>query len=74
MDNEFIGAIKIKDGLFIGDEYAAQVYFLPFTFSFTPSWTYLTLFLYRTWSLLSLIKLLTLSTVLEDNWLTTGSP
>lgn len=25
MDNEFIGAIKIKDGLFIGDEYAAQV-------------------------------------------------
>lgn len=23
------GAIKIKDGLFIGDEFAAQVYFFP---------------------------------------------
>ena len=25
MDCEMIGAIKIKDGLFIGDEYASQV-------------------------------------------------
>ena len=25
MEDDFVGAIKIKDGLFIGDEYAAQV-------------------------------------------------
>jgi hypothetical protein len=25
MDFEIVGAIKIKDGLFLGDEYAAQV-------------------------------------------------
>ncbi len=25
MDDDMIGAIKIKDGLFIGDEFAAQV-------------------------------------------------
>ena len=25
MDSEIVGAIKIKDGLFIGDEFAAQV-------------------------------------------------
>ena len=25
MENEMIGAIKIKDGLFIGDEYASTV-------------------------------------------------
>jgi hypothetical protein len=25
MDYDMIGAIKIKDGLFIGDEFAAQV-------------------------------------------------
>lgn len=25
-DNQIIGAIKIKDGLFIGDEFASQVY------------------------------------------------
>ena len=25
MDYDIIGAIKIKDGLFLGDEYAAQV-------------------------------------------------
>ena len=29
MDVEVVGAIKIKDGLFIGDEFAAQVIFLP---------------------------------------------
>lgn len=28
MEGEIIGAIKIKDGLFIGDEYAAKV--IPF--------------------------------------------
>jgi len=27
MEDDFVGAIKIKDGLFIGDEYAAQVLF-----------------------------------------------
>ena len=27
MDYDIIGAIKIKDGLFLGDEYAAQVHF-----------------------------------------------
>jgi hypothetical protein len=26
MDNEIVGAIKIKDGLFMGDEFAAQVF------------------------------------------------
>jgi len=26
MDTDIIGAIKIKDGLFVGDEYAAQVF------------------------------------------------
>jgi hypothetical protein len=26
MDQEVVGAIKIKDGLFIGDEFAAQVF------------------------------------------------
>ena len=25
MESEIVGAIKIKDGLFIGDEFAAQV-------------------------------------------------
>jgi len=25
MDYDIIGAVKIKDGLFLGDEYAAQV-------------------------------------------------
>jgi len=25
MENQIIGAIKIKDGLFIGDEFAAKV-------------------------------------------------
>ena len=25
MDDDFMGAIKIKDGLFIGDEFSAQV-------------------------------------------------
>jgi len=25
MTNEILGAVKIKDGLFIGDQYAAQV-------------------------------------------------
>ena len=25
-ENDMIGAIKIKDGLFIGDEFAAQVF------------------------------------------------
>jgi len=24
-DQDFVGAIKIKDGLFVGDEFAAQV-------------------------------------------------
>ena len=28
MPEDMIGAIKIKDGLFIGDEFAAQVSFL----------------------------------------------
>lgn len=26
MESEIVGAIKIKDGLFIGDEFAAQVF------------------------------------------------
>ena len=31
MEEDMIGAIKIKDGLFIGDEFAAQVkYFYAF--------------------------------------------
>jgi len=47
MENEFIGAIKIKDGLFIGDEFAAQVC-LFFKFPLSPT--------------LSLFKLLTFST------------
>ncbi len=29
MENEIVGAIKIKDGLFMGDEFAAQVIPLP---------------------------------------------
>jgi len=35
MEDDFVGAIKIKDGLFIGDEYAAQVntLFLPLSHS-----------------------------------------
>ena len=36
MENEFIGAIKIKDGLFIGDEFAAQVH-IPFPFPNSPT-------------------------------------
>jgi hypothetical protein len=28
--DDMIGAIKIKDGLFIGDEFAAQVIFFPY--------------------------------------------
>jgi len=28
MEYDIIGAIKIKDGLFLGDEYAAQVWLL----------------------------------------------
>lgn len=28
MEGEIVGAIKIKDGLFIGDEFAAQVFLL----------------------------------------------
>lgn len=27
-DQDIIGAIKIKDGLFVGDEFAAQVIFI----------------------------------------------
>jgi len=27
METEVVGAIKIKDGLFIGDEFAAQAFF-----------------------------------------------
>jgi len=26
MPDDMIGAIKVKDGLFVGDEFAAQVY------------------------------------------------
>jgi hypothetical protein len=26
MDMEVVGAVKVKDGLFMGDEYSAQVY------------------------------------------------
>jgi len=26
MEGEVVGAIKIKDGLFVGDEFAAQVF------------------------------------------------
>ena len=28
-ETDIIGAVKIKDGLFIGDEYAAQVHLQP---------------------------------------------
>jgi hypothetical protein len=28
MDMEIVGAIKIKDGLFIGDEFSAQVHYV----------------------------------------------
>ena len=31
MDAEVVGAIKIKDGLFVGDEFAAQVFEFQFT-------------------------------------------
>lgn len=34
MDLQIIGAIKIKDGLFIGDQFAAQVSIHFFTLSF----------------------------------------
>ena len=27
MESDLVGAIKIKDGLFAGDEFAAQVFF-----------------------------------------------
>ena len=28
VDDELVGAIKIKDGLFLGDEFAAQVTYI----------------------------------------------
>ena len=38
MEEDMIGAIKIKDAFFIGDEYAAQVhYFFPITLSMKNS-------------------------------------
>ena len=49
MDYDMIGAIKIKDGLFIGDEFAAQVsYKRPYN----------EMGKYRIWSSLLLTKLL----------------
>ena len=33
-DDDFMGAIKIKDGLFIGDEFSAQVSIPPFFVNF----------------------------------------
>jgi len=46
MESEFIGAIKIKDGLFIGDEFAAQVCLLfIFPFSLLPHFSNYSLFL-----------------------------
>ena len=47
MENEMIGAIKIKDGLFIGDEYASTVstsVFVSLTLRVCPLWN-------RTWNL-----------------------
>jgi hypothetical protein len=32
MDYDMIGAIKIKDGLFIGDEFAAQVIYTAYSY------------------------------------------
>jgi hypothetical protein len=56
-----IGAIKIKDGLFIGDELAGQVSTRVRTNS-------------RIWNSLLLIKLLTSSIVQEGKFQIIGSP
>ena len=52
MPDDIIGAIKIKDGLFIGDEFAAQV-------SQKPNGTCLIVVSYRIWNSLWQTKLLT---------------
>jgi hypothetical protein len=38
MPEDMIGAIKIKDGLFIGDEFAAQVLHYPFNVIENRTW------------------------------------
>ncbi len=38
MDQEVVGAIKIKDGLFIGDEFAAQVFKIDIPSNFKGPW------------------------------------
>jgi len=60
-ENEMIGAIKIKDGLFIGDELASTVSCLGFSF------------MLRTWNSWLQIRSRTLSTAQASRSKTTGS-
>lgn len=66
MPEDMIGAIKIKDGLFIGDSFAAQVSYI------TPSIVLTIHFYNRIKNLLLPIKLHILSTVQGSRYLITG--
>ena len=61
MEPEIVGAIKIKDGLFIGDEFAAQVLLCAI------------IIMLRTWNLWWQIRLHILSIVLDDKFLIIGN-